>query len=301
MANSFLASANATIELLESFGLHTKKGFGQHFLVDDNIVGKILDLAEVSSDDTILEVGPGIGTLTVGLLARGARVIAIEKDTDLLQILDATCPRATDSIAESFALLNMDALDLEPAHLQVVADGFPSATLPGKFVANLPYAVAATIVLDFFQRLDCIEMACVMVQSEVAQRMCASPGSKDYGAYTIKIGLLANPISDFPVKPGCFLPPPRVDSRVIRLDRRTDIASRELVDAACMMADAAFFQRRKTIRNSIGSFLGSRGLGSAPLDDILSAAGIDPKSRGEAHPIESYLELGRAFLEFASE
>ena len=304
--HSFLASPSATIETLQRHGLHTKKALGQHFLVDDHVVGKILGLADVRPEDTILEVGPGAGTLTVALLGAGAEVIAVERDRDLIPVLAETTVRAqgADDCSDParqvsrFALLEMDALQLDAATLAEAVAQLPSAALPTKFVANLPYAVAATLVLDFFQKLDTLESATVMVQAEVADRMRAVQGTKDYGAYSVKIALLCEAVGSFPVKPGSFLPPPRVDSTVIRLDRRPDggaaAGDRELLREACRMADAAFFQRRKTIRNSMQAFFVQNGDDPKRVDALLEAAGIDPRSRGEQHAPEAFLELARA-------
>lgn len=298
MTHSPLANPTATIAALERWGLHTKKSLGQHFLVDDNVVGKILDLAEVGEGDTILEVGPGIGTLTEGLLGRGASVIAIERDPDLPPVLREGVAEVLWDDARRFALVEGDALDVDEAALRTAAGSLERAALPNKLVSNLPYAVAATIVLDYLQRFAFIETMCVMVQSEVAARMCASPGSKDYGAYSVKMSLLAEAAGSFAVGPQSFLPPPRVDSTVIRLERRagSGIADPAVAAAACLMADAAFHQRRKTIRNSMGSYLALQGCPKERVDELLDAASVDPRSRGESHPPETFLALGEAYL-----
>ena len=300
MTHSPLAAPSATIDVLKRWGLHTKKSLGQHFLVDDNVVGKILALAEVGEDDCILEVGPGIGTLTAGLLARNASVIAIERDPDLPPVLRENVADVLWDDARRFSLIEADALDVDEGVLTDAAARLERPELPRKFVANLPYAVAATIVLDYLQRFAFIETMCIMVQSEVAARMCAEPGSKDYGAYSVKIALLAEAAGSFAVGPQSFLPPPRVDSTVIRLDRRmreTDADGNDaaILEDACLMADAAFYQRRKTIRNSIGSFLASKGHPKGLVDELLATASIDPRSRGESHPPEAYLALGKAY------
>ena len=185
----------------------------------------------------------------------------------------------------------------------VPSDSFP---LPNKLVSNLPYAVAATIVLDYLQRFPFLQSATVMVQKEVADRMMAKPGSKTYGAYTVKLGLHARAAGRFPVAPGNFFPPPHVESAVIRLDRAlaTDDAgnelSPELLKAACAMADAAFATRRKTIANSCKTYFGGRGAqGTAMLEalpHIFAEAGIDPKRRGESLTLEEFQRLGKAAL-----
>ena len=185
---STLATPSATRAVLEAHGLSTKKSLGQHFLTNDAIVGKILDLANIRLGAKVLEVGPGIGTLTVALLAAGAEVLAIERDPALPAVLAETCAEWEDH----FTLLQMDALDVKPEDL-VLAPSQSEPFVPTKFVANLPYAVAATLVLEYFERFPSLEQATVMVQAEVADRMMAQPGSKDYGAYTVKLGLYAQP------------------------------------------------------------------------------------------------------------
>ena len=282
-----LATPSATREVLEAHGLATKKALGQNFLVNDAILGKIVDLAALSAEDDVLEVGPGIGTLTIALLKTAGRVESVERDTDLPAVLAQTCA----PWADRFTLLNMDALDLSP-------DDLPFS--PNKLVANLPYAVAATVVLDCFERFESVESATVMVQAEVADRMAANPGTKNYGAYTVKLRMYAEPAGRFSVSPGNFFPPPRVESSVIRLDRvGCGLAAQECA-AACRMADAAFATRRKTIANSCKTFFSGQGatgkqiLGALP--DIFAAAGIDPKRRGESLSLEEFKALGKAAL-----
>lgn len=283
-----LASPTATREVLEAHGLATKHALGQNFLVNDHILRKIIDLAEVGPADTVLEVGPGIGTLTIALLKHAGSVIAIERDADLPAVL-------TETLApwqERFALIERDALDVRASDL---------SEAPDKLVANLPYAVAATVVLDYFQRFASIGSATVMVQKEVADRMAAKPGTKDYGAYTLKLSLYARPAGRFPVGPNNFFPPPRVDSAVIRLDRVQPRdaegmpLSSDQVERACMWADAAFTNRRKTIMNSCKAYFASRGAEGATivseLPAILEAADIDPRRRGETLSTEDLIRL----------
>ena len=174
---SFLASVSQTRAVLDEYNLATKKALGQHFLINDDVVKRICDLADVSNADKVVEVGPGIGTLSVALLQRAASVVSIERDNDLPVVLHETCKPWMDT----FTIIQNDALEVNPEDLPFH---------PNKLVSNLPYAVAATIVLDYFLRFSSIESATVMVQSEVADRMCAKPGTKNYGAYTVKLGLL---------------------------------------------------------------------------------------------------------------
>ncbi len=281
MAHSRLATPSATIEVLKRHGLATKKSLGQHFLIDDNVVGRILELAALTGDETVLEVGPGLGTLTVALCAEAGAVVAVERDAQLLPALAATtaeCPR--------LAVVRADAVAVEPAELSEPF-GPPTA-----LVANLPYAVAATVVLRFFQEMPELSSATVMVQAEVADRMAASPGNKQYGSYTVKLRLLAAPAGRFTVPRSCFLPPPRVDSAVLRLERRPLVTDPDLLASASRLADAAFAQRRKTVRNSLRSTL---GCDAGVLDELLGEAGIDGTLRAEMLEPQRFLALAEAF------
>jgi 16S rRNA (adenine1518-N6/adenine1519-N6)-dimethyltransferase len=278
------ASPTATIERLEEWGIHTRKSLGQHLLIDDGVVGRILRLADIKHDDAVLEIGPGIGTLTEALLRAGAQVLAIEKDSRMLPLLADIERRYPGRLSVVCA----DALSCLAA--------LPSR--PAKLVANLPYAVAATVVLDCFCVVDSLQSATVMVQREVAERMAAAVGTKTYGAYTVKLGLLARMGARFDVSPTSFLPPPRVTSTVIRIERR---AAAELPDASVRAAfftvvDAAFASRRKTIRNSMRSYLAQRGDDPARADTLLEIADIPPGVRGETLDVEEYRALALAFL-----
>ncbi|HIS40692.1 MAG TPA: 16S rRNA (adenine(1518)-N(6)/adenine(1519)-N(6))-dimethyltransferase RsmA [Candidatus Aphodovivens avistercoris] len=343
-----LASVAATREVLQAHGLATKKAFGQNFLINDDVLAKIIDLAQVQGSDRVLEVGPGIGTLTIALLKHAGRVVSVERDADLPAVLAETCA----PWADRFALIGKDALELSADELRAAfaglagleaeaqrAAGAPAdcadAPMPNKFVANLPYAVAATIVLDFFERFPSLQSATVMVQKEVADRMAAEPGTKNYGAYTVKLRLHAQPTGRFAVGPGNFFPPPHVDSAVIRLDRRTPdevtaaaralaaegvllgcvggpdaddpaageaagAAERALVRATCLMADAAFATRRKTLANSCKTFFAGRGAAgkrcAEQLPCLFEGAGVDPKRRGESLSLGEFVSLGATYL-----
>lgn len=279
-----LSTPSATREVLERHGLYTKYGLGQNFLVNDDVIRKIIELADVQPADRILEVGPGIGTLTAALLPRAAHVTSIEKDRDLPAVLADTLAPWSDT----FTLVREDALAVAP-------DTLP-APEPNKLISNLPYAVAATIVLDYLQRFESLESATVMVQKEVADRMMAKPGSKAYGAYTVKLSLFAKPTGRFPVAPGNFFPPPHVESAVLRLDR-DQVCDDDLARAACQMADAAFANRRKTLANSCKAHFANEPEIQAALPDIFAGAGIDPRRRGETLTQEEFLALARALQE----
>jgi 16S rRNA (adenine1518-N6/adenine1519-N6)-dimethyltransferase len=331
---------------LAQWGLKTKKSLGQHFLIDDHIVGKILDLAKLSKESAVIEVGPGIGTLTLALLNNCAKVFAVEKDESLLPVLAGI----RQDYPEKFSYIHADAIALirklrEPAQADLgicFADHKISQKASGQIgvfappaeeenqlwdwracsweasrqsllcanmlVANLPYAVAATIVLAAFEELQLLQSATVMVQREVAQRMMATPRSKDYGAYTVKLQTLVKPAGHFMVAPSCFMPPPKVESCVIRLERvsknhnqsqtkKPDVGLRDCAKAIFTAADAAFFQRRKTIRNSMTAYFRANRadfprMSSGVVEQILLAAGVDPASRGEQHSPAEYQKMG---------
>ena len=288
------STPSATRAVLERHGLYTKYGLGQNFLVNDDVIRKILELAEVQACDHVLEVGPGIGTLTAALLQRAGYVTSIEKDYDLPAVLADTLTLWSDR----FTLLNADALQVGEGDLQGAAE----RALPNKLVSNLPYAVAATVVLDYLQSFAFLESATVMVQKEVADRMTAKPGTKSYGAYTVKLSLFAQPAGRFAVAPGNFFPPPHVESAVLRLNRRiahdangTELTSDELA-AACTMADAAFATRRKTLSNSCKTFFAGDSALQARLPQLFEGADIDPRRRGETLNQQEFIQLGRALL-----
>ena len=293
---SWLASPRETRGVLESYGLATKHHLGQNFSVNDAIIGKILGLAELGDTDVVFEVGPGIGTLTVAMLPAAGAVVSVEADRGLEPVLAETCVR--DS--ERFALVMGDALKVTPETLTAAVaslgiDGL--APEPTKLVSNLPYQVAATVVLRSFEQMPALRRAVVMVQAEVADRMAASPGSKAYGGYTAKLALYARPTGRFEVGPGNFMPPPHVDSAVIRLDRAsmTDPATGEPLTAGqiawcAQVIDAAFAQRRKTIRNSMGA----SGFDKAELDAAFAATGIEARSRAEVLAPEDFVRLAGA-------
>jgi len=273
---SSLASVSATRERLTELALTTKKSLGQHFLIDDGVVGKTLRLAALKPGNKVIEIGPGIGTLTEALLSEQIQLTAVELDRALFAGLAERYP--------ALDLISGDALAPETITcLQQLA--------PEIMVANLPYAVAATIILEYFQVLPSLKTAVVMVQREVAERIAAEPACKAYGAYTVKLGLLAKTVDQFKVSPQCFYPPPRVDSAVIRLERARPYD--ELIATASMLADAAFFQRRKTIRNSMQAYFVAHDLDKDSVDRILLAAQINPACRGETLYPEEFLSLAR--------
>ena len=299
---SWLANQRATKETLERFGLATKYRLGQNFLVQDHVIEKIVQLAEVQPTDVVVEVGPGLGTLTVALLDRARAVCSLEADSELEQVLAVTCK---EPHPDSFALVMGDALAITPQKLAdaysalpaVAHDAATSAPMPTKFVSNLPYQVAATLILKFFQELPSLERAVVMVQAEVADRIAAKPSTKAYGAYTAKLSLFAQVTGRFEVGPGNFMPPPRVNSAVVRLDRtqaRNPVTSKLLSEEELLhtmsVIDAAFAQRRKTIRNSMSA----SGFDKDKLDQAFLATGIAPTVRAEVLTSQDFIRLAAA-------
>lgn len=299
---SWLANQRATKETLERFGLATKYRLGQNFLVQDHVIEKIVQLAEVQPTDVIVEVGPGLGTLTVALLDRARAVCSLEADSELEQVLAVTCK---EPHPDSFALVMGDALAITPRKLSeaygtlpaIAQSAVPVAPMPTKFVSNLPYQVAATLILKFFQELPSLERAVVMVQAEVADRIAAKPSTKAYGAYTAKLSLFAQVTGRFEVGPGNFMPPPRVNSAVVRLDRtiaRNPVTSKLLSEEELLhtmrVIDAAFAQRRKTIRNSMSA----SGFDKDMLDQAFLATGIAPTVRAEVLTSQDFICLAAA-------
>ena len=299
---SWLANQRATKETLERFGLATKYRLGQNFLVQDHIIEKIVHLAEVQPTDVVVEVGPGLGTLTVALLDRARAVCSLEADSELEQVLAVTCK---EPHPDSFALVMGDALAITPQKLSeaystlptVAHDAAPNTLMPTKFVSNLPYQVAATLILKFFQELPSLERAVVMVQAEVADRIAAKTSTKAYGAYPAKLSLFAQVTGRFEVGPGNFMPPPRVNSAVVRLDRTqarnpltSKLLSKEELLHTMSVIDAAFAQRRKTIRNSMSA----SGFDKDKLDQAFLATGIAPTARAEVLTSQDFICLAAA-------
>ncbi len=281
MTTSPLASAAATRELLEAFGLATKHRLGQNFLIDNHVIEHICALAELRSDERVLEVGPGIGTLTLALLQEAGKVVSIEADPELEQVL------WSHSVEHpNFAFIMGDALKVDPARVAEAAGGEPTV-----FVANLPYNVAATIILQFFEQMPALERAVVMVQKEVADRIAAAPGNKTYGGYTAKLGLYGRVTGRFEVPPRCFMPAPHVDSAVVRIERAEAPLPDGLAAADVAAAiDAAFAQRRKTIRNSMSA----NGFEKDALDAAFEASGILPTARAETLSTADFVRLAAA-------
>jgi 16S rRNA (adenine1518-N6/adenine1519-N6)-dimethyltransferase len=258
-------------ELLRRHGLAPRQSLGQNFVVDGNTVRRIARLAEVGSGDHVVEIGAGLGSLTRALLETGARVTAIELDEGLVRVLQETVPEA--------AIVHGDARTLD---WTLILDGRPAV-----LVANLPYNVATPIVADLLDDVPLIERMLVMVQAEVGERLAAGPGTKAYGAVSVKVAYWAEASVIGHVPPTVFLPRPKVDSALVAIRRRPVPAGPPTVAPADLftLVRAGFGQRRKTLRKSL------EGL-ALPVD--FEAAGIDPGRRGEELDIGDWGRLALA-------
>lgn len=269
-----ISTKSFTVNCLERHGIHLKKKFGQNFLIDSNVIDRIIDLSGVGSDDHVIEVGPGIGSLTCALLNVGADVTSIEADNTLVPaLIENVEPKSSH-----FTLVLNDALKVTRGDLP-----YP----PSKFIANLPYSVAARLIIDFFQKFESLSSACVMVQKEVADRICAEPGNKDYGAYTVKIQSIADIAGRFDVSRKSFLPPPRVDSTVIKLVKKDNIQTR--IDDIFRIANALFCNRRKTVYNCAISFFGKEN--ALNIKKWFEECDIDAGLRAEVLSIKDFQNL----------
>lgn len=299
MPASPLANPTATREMLERFGLATKHRLGQNFLVDDHVIAHILELARLGQGSHVVEVGPGIGTLTLGMLPHAGSVVSIEADNTLEPVLaDLAHEFGTFSYVMGDALkVSWDDVCTAGAGGDAETHDAETRVEPNILVANLPYNVAATIILKYLAEHPALDAAVVMVQAEVADRICATPGSKAYGAYTAKLNLYGRVTGRFEVPPTCFMPAPHVNSAVVRIDRArvanpetAETLSPEQLAATAAVTDAAFAQRRKTIRNSMVA----RGFEKAALDEAFSATGISPTARAETLACEDFVRLALA-------
>ena len=285
MGGSPLASPGATRALLEAYGLATKHSLGQNFLVNNQVIEKIMDLAELGREDRVLEVGPGIGTLTLALLSEAGHVVSVEMDRELEPVLSAHA-----AAHPNFSFIMGDALRVTPGEIAQAAGGEPDA-----LVANLPYNVAATVILRYLQEVPSLRRLVVMVQAEVADRICAAPGNRTYGAYTAKLALLARVTGRFEVGPGNFMPPPHVDSAVVRIDRAPLVDAARAAEVSAVI-DAAFAQRRKTIRNSMSA----SGFARDALDAAFAETGVSPACRAETLAPAGFVRLADALARTAS-
>lgn len=254
----------------------TKK-LGQNFVHDPNTVRRIVDLAHLGPDDVVLEVGPGLGSLTLGLLAAGARVVAVEIDPKLAERLPKTVAERGADVAGRLDVLEADAM-------RVSNDDLPAA--PTALVANLPYNVAVPVVLHLLAEVPSLKSGLVMVQTEVADRMAAGPGSRIYGVPSVKLAWYGPARKVAAVPRSVFWPVPNVDSALVAFERGDTPASEDR-DRLFGLVDAAFSQRRKTLRAALAGWAGS----AERAGELLVAAGIDPKTRGEQLDVHDFARL----------
>ena len=277
-----LSNPQKTIETIKKYGFNFQKKFGQNFLIDDHVINKIINGAEVTQDDFVLEIGPGIGTMTQYLCEAAREVAAVEIDKKLIPILGETLA-AYDNVTvinEDILKVDIRALALEKNHGK-----------PIKVVANLPYYITTPIIMGRFESHVPIDNITVMVQKEVAVRMKVGPGSKDYGALSLAVQYYAKPYLVANVPANCFIPRPNVDSAVIRLTRHEEpIVHVEDEGLMFNIIRASFNQRRKTLQNG----LKNSGLFPLSKDEIVESiveAGLPETIRGEALTLEQFAAL----------
>lgn len=271
-----------TIEVLQRHRFTTRKKYGQNFLIDTNVLDKIIRAAEITEEDCVLEIGPGIGTMTQYLAEQAGKVTAVEIDRDLIPILEETL-----APYGNVTLINQDILKMDvKKYVEEWGEGRPV-----KVVANLPYYITTPIIMGLFESHVPLKSITVMVQKEVAGRMQAGPGTKDYGALSLAVQYYAKPEIVANVPPNCFLPRPAVGSAVIRLTGY-ETPPVQAADEEKMFAliRAAFNQRRKTLANSLGNAAGL-GVGKENAERALERMGLPSSIRGEALTLEQYAEL----------
>jgi 16S rRNA (adenine1518-N6/adenine1519-N6)-dimethyltransferase len=274
-----LLSPTDVRELAGRLGLRPSKRLGQNFVVEQGTVRRIAALAAPGPGDVVLEVGPGLGSLTLALLEAGAgRVLAVEIDRVLADELPRTLAARAPALAGRVTVINADAL-------RIGARDLPAA--PSMLVANLPYKVAVPVVLHLLAAVPSLARGLVMVQAEVADRMCAAPGSRVYGAPSVKLAWYAAARSAGTVPRTVFWPVPNVDSRLVAFTRHDPLATSAGRDEVFALVDAAFGQRRKTLRAALAGWAGS----APEAERLLRAAGIDPGARGEALSVAEFARL----------
>lgn len=274
-----IASPEVTNHILHRFKLRADKKLGQNFLIDETVVRRIVEAAELTSADKVLEVGPGIGTLTQGLAESGAQVTAVELDKRLLPVLENTLAGY-----DNVRVVNCDILKVDIMQ-EVGAEGF-------KVCANLPYYITTPIIFALLEKRLPMERLVAMVQKEVAERMAAQPGGRDYGALSVAIQYYTEPEIAFIVPPSSFIPAPSVDSAVIVCKRRAKPPV-EVCDEALFfrVVKAAFSLRRKMLSNALKNM----GISSQQCAQWLELADIDGKRRGETLSLEDFAALTNTF------
>lgn len=283
-----LSNPRKTIEVLQKYNFTFQKKFGQNFLIDPHVLDKIIAAAEITKDDFVLEIGPGIGTLTQYLAEAAREVVAVEIDSSLIPILEDTL-----SSYDNVSVINEDVLKADLKKLAEERNGGK----PIKVVANLPYYITTPIIMGLFESHVPLKSLTVMVQKEVALRMQAGPGTKDYGALSLAVQYYAEPYLAANVPPNCFMPRPNVGSAVIRLTRFEETPVKVKDEALLFrLIRASFNQRRKTLQN---------GLVNSPELDFskeqvaaaIETLGVSPSVRGEALTLEQFAALCNALSE----
>ena len=278
MEKPIIANREVTLHIMRSFKLRTKKKLGQNFLVDEAIVNNIAEVAELSPEDTVLEVGPGIGTLTQALAETGAKVFAVEIDRGLLPILDKTLEGYSN-----IQIINQDILQLD-IQKELGEQSF-------KVVANLPYYITTPIIFSLLEQKLPIERLVVMVQKEVAERITAAPGGKSYGALSVAMQYYTEPTIAFTVPATAFIPSPNVESAVIVCKRRTKPPIEVDEKLFFRVVKAAFSVRRKMLSNALKNI----GITGEEAVAWLERANIDGRRRGETLSQEEFGRLANTF------
>ena len=270
-----------TIEILKKYNFSFQKKFGQNFLIDTHILEKIIEESYITKDDCVLEIGPGIGTMTQYLAENARHVVAVEIDKTLIPILEDTL-----SEYDNVTVLNADILKTD---IQAICDEYNNGK-PIKVVANLPYYITTPIIMGLFESHVPLKSITIMVQKEVAERMKEGPGSKDYGALSLAVQYYADPEIVAEVSPNCFIPKPNVGSAVIRLTRY-EKPPVNVEDENFMFAliRASFNQRRKTLSNGISN--AGLGISREQVTKALEQMELSPTVRGEALTLEQFADL----------
>jgi 16S rRNA (adenine1518-N6/adenine1519-N6)-dimethyltransferase len=267
-------------QLAAELDLRPTKQRGQNFVHDANTVRRIVAAAGVRPDDVVLEIGPGLGSLTLGLLEAAAGVVAIEIEHSLAERLPLTVAERLPAFADRLRVLEADALRV---------DDLPDPQ-PTLVVANLPYNVSVPVLLHVLARFPSIRAGLVMVQAEVADRLVAPPGSRTYGIPSVKLAWYCSARRIGSVPPTVFWPMPNVDSGLVQLVRREQPATSATREEVFAMIDAAFAQRRKMLRSALSGVFGS----SAAASTALAAAGLDPQARGEVLTVTDFARIAEA-------
>lgn len=288
MAVPYLGNLKNTIEVLQKYDFVFQKKFGQNFLIDSHVLDKIVSAAGITKDDFVLEIGPGIGTMTQYLAASARKVFAVEIDKALIPILEDTLKEFDNVQVINQDILKVDIKKLAEEH----NDGKPI-----KVVANLPYYITTPIIMGLFESQVPIDSITVMVQKEVADRMKVGPGTKDYGALSLAVQYYAEPYIVANVPPNCFMPRPKVGSAVIRLTRH-EKPPVEVADEKLMfrLIRASFNQRRKTLANGLNNSP-ELSYSKEEIQQTIEKCGFKAGIRGEALTLKDFAKLANAFSE----